>query len=79
MAWKEYVNKKNYLFTTYIEAFLAVYCFARLIIAVATAQVAAIPFQMMFCGGFTIISVLSIRQVVISNKINARKFSLNAE
>ncbi len=75
---KEYVNKKL-SFTTYIEAFLAVYCFAGLIIAVATAQVAAIPFQMMFCGGFTIISVLSIRQVVISNKINARKFSLNAE
>ncbi len=79
-SWKgkNYVNKKL-SFTTYIEAFLAVYCFAGVIIAIATAQVAAIPFQLMFCGGFTTVSVLSIRQVVISNRINSEKFALNAE
>ncbi|MCY7362298.1 MAG: glycosyltransferase [Ignavibacteria bacterium] len=71
---KNYVNKKL-SFTTYIEAFLAVYCFIGVIIAFATAQVAAIPFQLMFCGGFTIVSVLSIRQVVVSNRINAKNFS----
>lgn len=75
---KKYVSKKL-SFTTYIEAFLAVYCFAGVIIAIATAQVAAIPFQLMFCGGFTTISVLSIRQAVISNRINSRKLALNAE
>lgn len=79
-SWKgkNYVNKKL-SFTTYIEAFLAVYCFAGVIIAIATAQVAAIPFQLMFCGGFTTVSVLSIRQVVISNRINSQKLVLNAE
>ncbi|MBK7157692.1 MAG: glycosyltransferase [Ignavibacteria bacterium] len=79
-SWKgkNYVNKKL-SFTTYIEAFLAVYCFAGVIIAIATAQVAAIPFQLMFCGGFTTVSVLSIRQVVISNRINSAKLILNAE
>lgn len=75
---KKYVNKKL-SFTTYIEAFLAVYCFAGVVIAVATAQVAAIPFQLMFCSGFSLISYLSIRQVVISNRINAQKLALNAE
>ena len=79
-SWKgkNYVNKKL-SFTTYIEAFLAVYCFAGVIIAIATAQVAGIPFQLMFCGGFTTVSVLSIRQVVISNRINSAKLVLNAE
>lgn len=75
---KKYVNKKL-SFTTYIEAFLAVYCFAGVVIAIATAQVAAIPFQLMFCSGFSLISYLSIRQVVITNRINSQKLILNAE
>lgn len=75
---KKYVNKKLSA-TTYIEAFLAIYCFAGVVIAIATAQVAAVPFQLMFCGGFTTISVLSIRQVVLSNRANAQKLSLNGD
>ncbi|HMS65431.1 MAG TPA: glycosyltransferase family 2 protein [Ignavibacteria bacterium] len=75
---KKYVNKKL-SFTTYIEAFLAVYCFVGVVIAFATAQVAAIPFQLMFCGGFTIVSVLSIRQVIISNRANSQKLVLKTE
>jgi cellulose synthase/poly-beta-1,6-N-acetylglucosamine synthase-like glycosyltransferase len=79
-SWKgkSYVNKKLTL-TTYIEALLAVYCFIGVIIAIATAQVAAVPFQLMFCGGFTTISVLSIRQVIITNKFNAQKLVLDAK
>ena len=79
-SWKgkNYVNKKL-SFTTYIEALLAVYCFAGVVIAVATAQVAAVPFQLMFCGGFATISILSIRQVVLSNRINAQKLALDAK
>ncbi len=75
---KKYVNKKL-SFTTYIEALLAVYCFAGVVIAVATAQVAAIPFQLMFCGGFSLISYLSIRQVIIANRSNKRKLALDAK
>lgn len=75
---KNYVNKKL-AFTTYIEAFLAVYCFVGVIIAFATAQVAAIPFQLMFCGGYTIVSVLSIRQVIVTNRINSQKFAMETK
>ncbi len=79
-SWKgkKYVNKKL-SFTTYIEALLAIYCFAGVVIAIATAQVAAVPFQLMFCGGFTTISFLSIRQVVLTNRINAQKIALDAK
>jgi cellulose synthase/poly-beta-1,6-N-acetylglucosamine synthase-like glycosyltransferase len=75
---KKYVNKKL-SFTTYVEAFMAVYCFAGLVVAIVNAQVAAIPFQLMFCGGFTIISYLSIRQVVISNRISTQKIAFDAK
>jgi len=75
---KKYVNKKL-AFTTYIEAVMAVYSFTGVVIAIATAQVAAIPFQMMFFSGFTIISVLSIRQVIVSNRKVSQKLAMDAE
>lgn len=73
-SWKgkKYVNKKL-KFTTYIEAFMAVYCFAGVVIAVATAQIAAIPFQLMFFGGFATVSILSIKQVLDTNRMNRQK------
>ena len=74
---KKYVNKKL-SFSTYIEAFMAVYCFAGVVIAIATAQIAAIPFQLMFFGGFATVSYLSIRQVVLTNRINTQKLALDA-
>lgn len=79
-SWKgkKYVNKKL-PYTTYIEAILAVYCFAGVIIAIATAQVAAVPFQLMFCGGFATISILSIRQVILSNRIHSQKLAFDAK
>ncbi len=78
-SWKgkKYVNKKL-SFTTYIEAVLALYCFAGVIIAIATAQVAAVPFQLMFCGGFATISYLSIRQVIISNRTISKGLAADA-
>lgn len=75
---KKYVNKKL-SFTTYIEAFLAFYCFAGVIIAVANAQVAAVPFQLMFCGGFATVSFLSIRQVIISKRANPQKLAMQSK
>jgi cellulose synthase/poly-beta-1,6-N-acetylglucosamine synthase-like glycosyltransferase len=78
-SWKgkKYVNKKL-KFTTYLEAFMALYCFVGVVIAVATAQVAAIPFQLMFFGGFATISILSIRQVVETNRMNQQMLALDA-
>lgn len=75
---KKYVNKKLSL-TTYIEAIMALYCFVGVIVAIATAQIAAVPFQLMFCMGFATISFLSIRQVIVSSRINSQKFVLNAK
>ncbi len=75
---KKYVNKKL-SFTTYIEAFLALYCFAGVIIAIATAQVAAVPFQLMFCGGFATVSILSIRQVIISKRASPQKLAIQSK
>jgi cellulose synthase/poly-beta-1,6-N-acetylglucosamine synthase-like glycosyltransferase len=74
---KKYVNKKL-SFTTYIEAFMAVYCFVGVVIAIGTAQIAAVPFQLMFFGGFATVSYLSIRQVVVTNRINSQKLALDA-
>ncbi len=74
---KKYVNKKL-KFTTYIEAFMALYTFTGVVIAVATAQVAAIPFQLMFFGGFATISILSIKQVIETNKLNQQALALDA-
>ena len=77
-SWKgkKYVNKKL-SFTTYIEAFMAVYCFVGVVIAIGTAQIAAVPFQLMFFGGFATVSYLSIRQVVVSNRIHSQKLALD--
>jgi cellulose synthase/poly-beta-1,6-N-acetylglucosamine synthase-like glycosyltransferase len=64
---KKYANKKL-SFMTYIEAFLAVYCLIGVFIAVVNAQIAAIPFQLMFSLGFGIVSFLSIRQYIVNNR-----------
>ena len=73
---KKYVNKKL-SFSTYIEAFMAVYCFVGVVIAIGTAQIAAVPFQLMFFGGFATVSYLSIRQVVVSNRIHSQKLAMD--
>jgi cellulose synthase/poly-beta-1,6-N-acetylglucosamine synthase-like glycosyltransferase len=68
-SWKDkkYLTKKI-SFTTYIEAFLSIYCFVGVILAIVYAQIAAIPFQLMFTSGFGLISFLSIRQVIMYNR-----------
>ena len=64
---KKYLTKKI-SFTTFIEAFLAVYCFTGVVLSVIFVQIAAIPFQLMFASGFGLISFLSIRQVILYNR-----------
>lgn len=72
---KQYVAKKL-PWTTYVEAFMAVYCFIGVCVAVATAQIAAIPFQMMFFMGFAVTSILTIQQVFKSNKLAKKRLAL---
>lgn len=78
-SWKgkKYVSKKLSV-TTYLEALMAVYTFCGVVLAIATAQIAAIPFQLMFFFGFATVSYLSIRQVVVSNRLNAAKLAADA-
>jgi cellulose synthase/poly-beta-1,6-N-acetylglucosamine synthase-like glycosyltransferase len=64
---KNYTNKKL-SFTSYIEAILALYCFVGVVIAIINAQIAAIPFQLMFSLGFGLVAFLSIRQVIVNNR-----------
>jgi cellulose synthase/poly-beta-1,6-N-acetylglucosamine synthase-like glycosyltransferase len=77
-SWKDkqYLPKKI-SFTTYIESIMALYCFVGVIIAIVNAQIAAIPFLMMFTLGFAMMSVLSINQVISSNRA-MRKLVLQA-
>ena len=73
-SWKgKQYQPKKIKFPTYIEAFMALYCFAGVVVAIVNAEIAAIPFQLMFAMGFTMMSVLSIKQVIESNKIMYEK------
>ncbi len=72
---KQYVAKKL-PWTTYLELIMAIYCFCGVVVAIATAQIAAIPFQMMFFMGFAVTSVLSIQQVTKSNRHAKRRLAM---
>ena len=63
---KKYMTKKI-PFTSYLEAIMSMYCFVGVGFAVANAQIAAIPFQLMFALGFGSIGFLSIKQVIEHN------------
>ena len=64
---KKYHSKKV-PFIAYIEAVLSLYCFVGVGVSVYYAQIASLPFQMMFSAGFGIISYLSFQQVYLYNK-----------
>ncbi|KXK03224.1 MAG: glycosyltransferase family 2 protein [Ignavibacteriaceae bacterium] len=62
----KYITKKV-PFTSLLEAVMSIYCFVGVGFAVAYAQIAAIPFQLMFALGFGMVSFLSIKQVIEHN------------
>ncbi|MDD5361982.1 MAG: glycosyltransferase family 2 protein [Ignavibacteria bacterium] len=64
---KKYHTKKV-PFIAYFEAVLSLYCWVGVAISVYYAQIASIPFQVMFAAGFGIISYLSFQQVYLHNK-----------
>ncbi len=70
---KDTVHDKKYHakkvpFISYVEALLSLYCWAGVFISVYYAQIASIPFQLMFAAGFGMISFLSFKQVYLHNK-----------
>lgn len=71
---KKYHAKKVSL-VAYVEALLSVYSFIGVGISIYYAQIASIPFQLMFSFGFGTISYLSFKQVILLNK--ARKLAIS--
>ncbi|TRZ64776.1 glycosyltransferase [bacterium] len=65
---KKYLTKKI-PFITYIEAVLSIYCFAGVGLSIYYVQIASLPFQLMFSCGFGFIAFLSIKQVVLYNRL----------
>ncbi|MBN1634846.1 MAG: glycosyltransferase [Ignavibacteria bacterium] len=64
---KKYLTKKI-SFLTVLELLLCIYCFSGVVLSIIYAQIASIPFQMMFAFGFGAMAILSIRQVYLYNK-----------
>lgn len=64
---KKYLTKRI-SFWTYVELVLWLYCSVGVVLAIYYVQIASIPFQLMFALGYGVMSILSIRQVLIYNK-----------
>jgi cellulose synthase/poly-beta-1,6-N-acetylglucosamine synthase-like glycosyltransferase len=58
----KYLAKTKVQPSTYIELLLAVYCFIGVCAAIYFMEIASIPFQLMFFGGFATVSIMSLRQ-----------------
>ena len=52
-----------------IEIALAVYCFFGVISSLYYLEIAAVPFQLLYCLGFSFVSVLSIKQAIEARKL----------
>ncbi len=64
---KKYLTKKI-SFLTILELLLCLYCLSGVVLSIIYAQIASIPFQLMFTFGFGAMAILSIRQVHLYNK-----------
>jgi len=73
---KKYLTKRISI-ATIVEAILSVYCFVGVALSIVYAQIAALPFQLMFALGFGMMGFLSIRQVILYNKIIKGKLKLS--
>jgi cellulose synthase/poly-beta-1,6-N-acetylglucosamine synthase-like glycosyltransferase len=71
---KKYLPKKINI-QTVIEAILSIYCFVGVGFAIGYAQVASIPFQLMFATGFGLMSSLTIKQVIDYNRALKKEIS----
>ncbi len=65
---KKYVHKKIKL-SVIFESLLALYSLSAVIVSLATLQISAIPFQLMFTFGFGLVAYLSIKHVIVSNRM----------
>ncbi|MCX7877666.1 MAG: glycosyltransferase family 2 protein [Ignavibacteria bacterium] len=62
------LRKKAIKPSVLLELGVAIYSFACVVVSIATLQISAIPFQLMFTFGFGLVAVLSIKHVIESNR-----------
>jgi cellulose synthase/poly-beta-1,6-N-acetylglucosamine synthase-like glycosyltransferase len=58
---KKYVNRKIEL-SVIVELIMAVYCFVGVVASIYFLELASLPFQLLFCVGFSIVSISSLKQ-----------------
>ncbi len=66
---KKYVRKKTD-WIILVEVALALYCFFGVISSLYYLEIAAVPFQLLYFGGFSYVSWLSIKQAVEARKLH---------
>ena len=66
---KKYVRKRTDWFV-FIELGLALYCFFGVISSLYFLEIAAVPFQLLYFGGFSFVSWLSIKHAVEARKLH---------
>lgn len=64
-----YFKKSKIETSAYVELLLAVYTFIGVVASIYFAEIAALPFHLMFCFGFGTVSLMSIRQSYLKNKL----------
>jgi len=59
-----------------VELVLAVYCFFGVISSIYYLQIAAVPFQLLYCLGFSFVSMLSIKHALEARKLRQQQPSV---
>jgi hypothetical protein len=72
---KKYVPVKlNWV--VFVEIALAVYCFFGVISSLYYLEIAAVPFQLLYCMGFSFVSALSIKHALEARKLRQQQPSV---
>ncbi|MBF8295294.1 MAG: Glycosyltransferase [Bacteroidetes bacterium] len=72
---KKYVPMKlNWV--VFVEIALAVYCFFGVISSLYYLEIAAVPFQLLYCMGFSFVSALSIKHALEARKLRQQQPSV---
>lgn len=72
---KKYVPLKLH-WAVLVEVALAVYCFFGVVSSLYYLEIAAVPFQLLYCMGFSFVSALSIKHAIEARKLRQQQPSL---
>ena len=56
--------------TVLIEIVLALYCLFGVVSSIYFLEIAAVPFQLLFCSGFTFVSVMSLKHAWVARRVH---------